>query len=123
MPEREVRYCTTDDGVRIAYCVEGDGPPLMVLSVFIESFALDHLCPEYRGYLDALGDGRTLIRFDNRGIGMSPYDGDDLTYGGGLSLDVKAVQEALALDQISLYAGTMKNSQVWSESQTPCSVD
>jgi class 3 adenylate cyclase len=23
--EREVRYCTTEDGVRIAYCVEGGG--------------------------------------------------------------------------------------------------
>ena len=28
--EREVRYCTTEDGVRIAYAVEGSGPPLMV---------------------------------------------------------------------------------------------
>jgi hypothetical protein len=27
--EREVRYCTTEDGVRIAYCVEGGGPVLL----------------------------------------------------------------------------------------------
>ena len=24
--EREVHYCTTEDGVRIAYCIEGAGP-------------------------------------------------------------------------------------------------
>ncbi len=100
------RYCTTDDGVRIAYHVEGDGPPLMVLSIFFESFALDHLCPEYRRYLDALAQGRTLIRLDQRGCGMSPYDGDDYTYGSGLVLDIKAVQEALGLDQLALYAGS-----------------
>jgi len=23
--EREVRYCTTEDGIRIAYCVTGEG--------------------------------------------------------------------------------------------------
>ncbi len=32
--EREVRYCTTEDGVRIAYCVEGEGPPLVVVAEF-----------------------------------------------------------------------------------------
>ena len=25
MPEREVRYCATEDGVRIAYCASGKG--------------------------------------------------------------------------------------------------
>ena len=38
--EREVRYCTTEDGVRIAYCVEGKGPPLVVVAEFAESFSL-----------------------------------------------------------------------------------
>jgi class 3 adenylate cyclase/pimeloyl-ACP methyl ester carboxylesterase len=102
MAEREVRYCTTDDGVQIAFCVEGQGPPLMVTSIFVESFALDHLCPEYRRYLDALAEGRTLIRWDARGVGMSPYDGDDLTTGM-FTLDIKAVQEALGFDQVALY--------------------
>ena len=38
--ERDVRYCTTEDGVRIAYCVEGEGPPLVVEAEFAESFSL-----------------------------------------------------------------------------------
>jgi hypothetical protein len=29
MAEREVRYCTTEDGVRLAYCVEGEGRALL----------------------------------------------------------------------------------------------
>ncbi len=109
MAEREVRYCTTDDGVQIAFCVEGQGPPLMVTQIFVESFTLDHLCPEYRRYLDALADGRTLIRWDCRGVGMSPYDGDDLTFGA-FALEIKAVQEALGLDQVSLYGTTVHGS-------------
>jgi len=43
MAEREVRYCTTDDGIRIAYCVVGRGPPLIVCPQFVESFSLDHI--------------------------------------------------------------------------------
>ena len=33
---------------------------------------------------------------------MSPYDGEDFTHGA-FALDIKAVQEALGLDQVSLY--------------------
>ena len=36
----EVRYCTTEDGVRIAYCVEGEGPALIVCPQFGRSFSL-----------------------------------------------------------------------------------
>ncbi len=38
--EPEVRYCTTEDGVRIAYCVEAKGPPLLVVPFFVTSFSL-----------------------------------------------------------------------------------
>ncbi len=38
--EREVRFCTTEDGVRIAYSIEGDGPPLLICSQFFESFTV-----------------------------------------------------------------------------------
>lgn len=35
--EREVRYCTTEDGVNSAYCVEGEGPALLIIPLFVES--------------------------------------------------------------------------------------
>jgi hypothetical protein len=35
----EVRYTTTSDGVRIAYSVEGEGPPLLVLSPAYTAFS------------------------------------------------------------------------------------
>ncbi len=36
--ERAVRYCTSEDGTRIAYCVEGEGSPLVVGPAIWESF-------------------------------------------------------------------------------------
>lgn len=69
--EREVRYCTTEDGVRIAYCVEGAGPALVMLPSFIESFALDKVFPAYKQFFSDVSMVRTLVRFDARGIGLS----------------------------------------------------
>jgi pimeloyl-ACP methyl ester carboxylesterase len=72
MAEREIRYCTTEDGVRIAYCVEGKGrTTILALPVFYETFSLDHLMPVYQQFYLGLGAGRRVIRFDWRGTGLS----------------------------------------------------
>jgi hypothetical protein len=37
MPEREVRYCTTEDGVRIAYSVAGSEEPFVWVTDILTS--------------------------------------------------------------------------------------
>ena len=91
--EREVRYCTTDDRVRIAYCVEGKGPPLVVAAEFAESFSLLHLFPPYEAFVQHLGEGRTLIRYDARGCGLSQREVSDLS-SESLLRDLEAVVRA-----------------------------
>jgi pimeloyl-ACP methyl ester carboxylesterase len=101
--EREVRYCTTEDGVRIAYCVEGEGPPLLAIPFFIESFSLDHIFPEYRRFLQRIAAGRQLIRFDSRGVGLSQREVGDLSWEA-LASDGVAVIDACGLDRVSVWA-------------------
>ena len=100
--EREVRYCTTSDGVRIAYCVEGEGPPLIALPVWFESFSLGHLVPEYPEFMRRLGQGRQLVRFDSRGFGLSQRDVTDMSFVA-LARDLEAVVRALRLKRFSLW--------------------
>jgi class 3 adenylate cyclase len=100
--EREVRYCTTEDGVRIAYSVEGDGPPLLICSFFFESFSVDHLVPDAARLYGALGDGRTVIRYDPRCVGLSQRDAADLSIEG-LVKDIEAVVEAVGVGPVSIY--------------------
>jgi class 3 adenylate cyclase len=92
--EREVRYCTTEDGVNIAYCVEGDGPTtILALPQLIETFSLDHLMPVYKQFYSDLGTGRRVIRFDQRGTGLSRNIPEGVsTYG--YSADLAAVADA-----------------------------
>jgi class 3 adenylate cyclase/DNA-binding CsgD family transcriptional regulator len=103
--EREVRYCTSEDGVRIAYCVEGEGPPLVYLPFLVESFSLDHLLPEGQQFLRRLGQGRPLVRFDARGTGLSQRDVADMSHAAFVR-DLEAVVRAAGLKRFSILAGS-----------------
>jgi class 3 adenylate cyclase/pimeloyl-ACP methyl ester carboxylesterase len=104
--EREVRYCTTEDGVRIAYRVEGDGPPVLVCPGFVESFSLDHLDRSQATFMALLGHGRSLIRFDMRGTGLSQRENVDLS-PAALVRDLDAVVRATRIRQCYVWASTL----------------
>ena len=101
--EREIRYCTTEDGVRIAYCVEGEGPPLVICPHLVESFALENLVPERQTFLGELGMGRRVVRYDTRGTGLSQRQVGDVSLAA-LVRDLEAVVAAVGLRRFSIYA-------------------
>jgi class 3 adenylate cyclase len=101
--ERDVQYCTTEDGVRIAYCVTGEGPPLLACPYFIESFGLDHMWPPYEQFMVALGQHARLIRFDTRGLGLSDHNVTDFSLEA-LIRDIDAVVGAAGVDAIDVWA-------------------
>lgn len=71
---REVRYSTTEDGVQIAYCVEGSGPTLVISPYFFESFASDDdVDTQWQDLMQQIGAGRKLVRYDMRGTGLSQW--------------------------------------------------
>ena len=99
--QQQILYCSTDDGVRIAYCVEGEGPTTIVaLPAFNESFALDHLMPVYQQFYRDLGASRRVVRFDLRGTGLSasgPLDAPTITVGSDTEAVVRAVGSPVVL--------------------------
>src|SRR3990172_13305182 len=101
--EREVRYCTTDDGVRIAYCTEGEGPPLMVCPLALESFSLHRLAPELEDFYRQIGAGRTVVHYDMRGTGLSERHIEDFSLDATV-LDMQAVADAARLDRFAIWA-------------------
>jgi pimeloyl-ACP methyl ester carboxylesterase len=101
--EREVRYCTTEDGVRIAYCGEGEGPPLVACPHLFESFSLDYLFPDLHRIRSASQAGHYVVRYDARGTGLSQRDTDDLSHEAFVR-DLEAVVQASGVERFALVA-------------------
>ncbi len=98
-----IRYCTTEDGVRIAYAVDGGGPPIVVLPPLLESFSLDHLYPAWADFVERLSKDRTVIRLDWRGSGRSERRVADMSYSA-LARDLNAAIDATGLERVTVYA-------------------
>jgi class 3 adenylate cyclase/pimeloyl-ACP methyl ester carboxylesterase len=103
---REVRYCTTEDGVRIAYCVEGEAdlPPLVWVPGWISHLEIDGPRRDATGLTEALKPVR-FITLDKRGTGLSRRDVDDFSLNGHIA-DVAAVVNDLELEQFALAGGS-----------------
>jgi class 3 adenylate cyclase/pimeloyl-ACP methyl ester carboxylesterase len=103
MRGQEVRYCTTEDGVGIAYCVRGEGTPLLACPAFVESFSLVHYLPEEEAFWAKVSEHHQVIRFDWRGTGLSEREIEGYSLEA-LCRDIDAVAAALRLRKFALWA-------------------
>ena len=99
--EQQIRFCTASDGVRLAYAMHGQGPPLVKASNWLSHLEFDWGSPVWRHWLEELGRSHTVIRYDLRGCGMSDRDVDDLSLERRV-LDLEAVMDAAGVEQCSL---------------------
>ena len=101
--DQQVRFCTTSDGVRIGYSTVGQGPPLVKASNWLTHLEFDWESPVWRHLFGALAQNHTLVRYDERGTGLSDRDVDakEITLDG-LVFDLEAVVDALGLEQFAL---------------------
>jgi len=99
--EQQIRFCTASDGVRIAYAIVGDGPPVVYATGWPTHLELEWEAPSSRSFLETLAQGCTLVRYDMRGTGLSDRDADDFTLDA-LTRDLEAVVEHVGLDRFDL---------------------
>jgi pimeloyl-ACP methyl ester carboxylesterase/DNA-binding CsgD family transcriptional regulator len=68
---QRITTTTSPAGRRIGYAVTGSGPPLVYVSGWLGHLELSWAIPAERAFYEALADGRTLIRYDKPGCGVS----------------------------------------------------
>ena len=102
-PRQDVRFCRSADGVTIAYAVHGSGPPLVIDACWLSHLQYDWESPVWRHYLTELGKIATVIRFDERGHGLSDRDVTDHSLELRLA-DLEAVVDHAGLDRFALLA-------------------
>ena len=99
--QQSIRFCTAPDGVRIAYATSGAGPPLVKPANWITHVEYDWESPVWRHWLRELSRDHTLLRYDERGCGLSDRDADDLSFESWVS-DLETVVDAAGLDRFPL---------------------
>jgi pimeloyl-ACP methyl ester carboxylesterase len=70
-------------------------------ATWLTHIEFDWESPVWRHWLDGLAEGRTVIRYDERGCGLSDRDVDDLSLEARVA-DLEAVVEAAGLERFSL---------------------
>jgi pimeloyl-ACP methyl ester carboxylesterase/DNA-binding winged helix-turn-helix (wHTH) protein len=98
---QEIRYCTTSDGVRLAYANIGSGPPLVKASNWLTHLDFEWGSPIWRHWWSALSLHHRVVRYDERGNGMSQRDVPDVSFDTWVR-DLETVVDAAGLDRFSL---------------------
>ncbi len=106
---QETRFCTTADGVRIAYATCGQGPPLVKAANWLNHLEFDWQSPIWRHWFEELGKHHTLVRYDERGNGLSDWDAADLSFEAFVR-DLEAVVDAAGLERSYLQKGMFEEA-------------
>ena len=99
--DQDVRFCTSPDGVQIAYAIVGSGPPLVKAPNWMNHLEYDWKSPVWRHLMQELASDRTFIRFDQRGNGLSDWDVDDISFEKFVQ-DLETVVDAVGLERFPL---------------------
>jgi pimeloyl-ACP methyl ester carboxylesterase len=100
---QQIRFCRAHDGVRIAYATSGDaaGPVLVKPANWLTHVEYDCNSPVWRHWVAELGRGRRLIRYDERGCGLSDHHAPEVSLEAWVR-DLEAVVDAERLERFSL---------------------
>ena len=100
---QDIRFARSSDGVGIAYAVHGHGPPLLIDACWLSHLQFDWQSPVWRHYLVELGQVATVVRYDERGHGLSDRGVTDHSLEARLA-DLEAVADDAGLDRFAVLA-------------------
>jgi pimeloyl-ACP methyl ester carboxylesterase len=100
-PEQEIRFATAGDGTRLAYAISGAGPPLVKAANWLSHLAYDWESPVWRHWLAELSRRFRLVRYDERGCGLSDWDIGRFSFEDWVD-DLETVVDAAGLDRFPL---------------------
>jgi pimeloyl-ACP methyl ester carboxylesterase/DNA-binding winged helix-turn-helix (wHTH) protein len=101
-PRQDIHFCKGFDGVRIAYASVGQGLPLLKASNWLSHLEYDWESPVWSHLFRALAAEYRLIRYDQRGNGLSDWDIADMSFEAFVN-DIESVVQATGLQRFALF--------------------
>jgi len=100
--ELPIQYARTRDGVNIAFWALGDGTAFVHLTPGTTASHGEWEIPECRRWYERLADKRKLVRYNNRGEGLSDREVSDRLLEASV-IDLETVVDHLDLDRFVLF--------------------
>jgi class 3 adenylate cyclase len=102
MPDPQIRYARTSDGVNIAYWAIGAGPAMVIMDLPTSNVQVEWAAPGIRANYEASARVATVVRYDHRGFGLSDKYEDEFTTDAFVR-DLEAVVDKLDLKQFFIF--------------------
>ena len=97
----ELGYCRAADGARIAFASTGSGPPLVKAANWLTHLRFDPTSAIWRHWVRDLSRRHRLVRYDERGCGMSDWDVADVSFDANVR-DLESIVEHRGLERFAL---------------------
>lgn len=99
--EQHIRFCTGRGGARLAYATHGRGSVIVKAANWVTHLEQDWDSPVWRHWWTDLGREHRVVRFDQRGCGLSDRDPPELSLDAFVD-DLAAVVDAAGLERFAL---------------------
>ncbi|MGI9479881.1 MAG: alpha/beta fold hydrolase [Hyphomicrobiaceae bacterium] len=98
---QRVRFCMSSDGTQIAYAAIGEGVPVLKAPSYLTHIEYEWSNTFWGPFLAEFASSNRLVRFDQRGNGLSDWD-LELISPDSMIEDMEAVVEAAGLEKFAL---------------------
>jgi TolB-like protein/pimeloyl-ACP methyl ester carboxylesterase len=105
----DVQFCSTSDGVRIAYAKVGDGPPLVWAAHWLSHLSYSWETPIWSHWTEEFASDHAFVHYDERGNGLSDWDNPTFSVDAFVR-DLEAVVDALGFDRFALIGSSKGGS-------------
>jgi DNA-binding winged helix-turn-helix (wHTH) protein/pimeloyl-ACP methyl ester carboxylesterase len=98
VPDQEIRFIEANDGVKIAYSLAGSGPPLVKAANWLNHLDFEWQSPIWAHWVAELTKHHTLVRYDERGNGLSDWNITDFSFAAWVR-DFEKLMDTIKLDR------------------------
>jgi pimeloyl-ACP methyl ester carboxylesterase len=98
---QQIRFCSTPDHVNLAYATTGSGYPLVRTAHYLTHLGFELESPLWRHWIRGLSSDNLLVRYDERGLGLSDWKVPEFTFEAWVR-DLESVVDSLGLKRFAL---------------------
>jgi pimeloyl-ACP methyl ester carboxylesterase len=99
--QQRIGFCSTPDGVRIAYATVGTGPAL-IFAQWVSHLELEWEEPRVRDFWATIAQHHTVVRYDKHGCGLSDRNRSDFSLDSEVRT-IEAIVKELGLNSFVLW--------------------